>query len=186
MDGHLSRLRSSAVYFGMPLDEVRLRRALSDLAAGAHSPRRVRILLHSGGNFVLEDTPLPPLDPGPVRVGLASDPVDPKSVWLHHKTTRRDTHLAARASRPDCDDVLLWSTRGEVTESSIANVVVEIDGHRWTPPLSSGLLAGVERAALLEGGEVREGVVPVSALHPGQRLWLANSVRGEYLAEFVG
>jgi para-aminobenzoate synthetase/4-amino-4-deoxychorismate lyase len=119
-------------------------------------------------------------------VGLAADPVDPGSVWLHHKTTRREIYDAARASRPDCDDVLLWNTRGELTESSIANVVVERGGRRLTPPVSSGLLAGVERAALLAEGRIREEVVQVSALSRGQRIWLANSVRGEYDAEYVG
>ena len=186
LDGHLARLRASALYFGVPLYEARLERELHALASSVESPRRVRVLVHADGTVAVEDTPLPPLPGGPVRVGLAVDPVDPRSVWLHHKTTRREIYDAARASRPDCDDVLLWNTRGELTESSIANVVVERSGHRRTPPVSSGLLAGVERAALLADGRAREEVVPVSDLRRGQRLWLANSVRGEYEAEYVG
>jgi para-aminobenzoate synthetase/4-amino-4-deoxychorismate lyase len=38
------------------------------------------------------------------------------------------------------DDVLLWNERDEVTESTIANLVAEIDNSWWTPPLSCGLL----------------------------------------------
>ncbi len=186
LDGHLARLRSSALYFGVPLDEARLEGELHALASSIESPRRVRVLVHADGSVAVEDTPLRPLPGGPVRVGLAVDPVDPRSVWLHHKTTRREIYDAARASRPDCDDVLLWNSRGELTESGIANVVVERGGHRLTPPVSSGLLAGVERAALLADGRAREEVVPVSELRRGQRLWLANSVRGEYEAEYVG
>jgi len=119
-------------------------------------------------------------------VGLAARPVDPRSVWLHHKTTRREVYDTARASRPDCDDVLLWNTRGEITETTIANVVVERGDQRVTPPVSSGLLPGVERAHLLAQGGVRERVVPVADLRPGQRLWLANSVRGLLPAEYAG
>ena len=117
-------------------------------------------------------------------MGLAVDPVDPRSVWLHHKTTRREIYDAARASRPDCDDVLLWNTRGELTESGIANVVVERGGHRLTPPVSSGLLAGVERAALLADGRAREEVVPVSERPPGplERLLGPDGLSGEILA----
>jgi para-aminobenzoate synthetase/4-amino-4-deoxychorismate lyase len=118
-------------------------------------------------------------------VALALHPVSANSVWLHHKTTRREVYDEARASRPDCDDVLLWNERGEVTESAIANVVVERDGERVTPPLSSGLLAGVERAHLLAEGRVREAVVRVEELRRVPRLWLVNSVRGLYDARIV-
>ncbi len=186
LDGHLARLRDSALYFGVPLDEAHLEGALQEVAARVGSPRRVRVLVHADGRVAVEEAPLPSPEPGALRVGLAADPVDPGSVWLHHKTTRREIYDAARASRPDCDDVLLWNTRGELTESSIANVVVERGGRRLTPPVSSGLLAGVERAALLAEGRIREEVVQVSALSRGQRIWLANSVRGEYDAEYVG
>ena len=122
----------------------------------------------------------------PPRIGLAAGPVDAASVWLHHKTTRREAYETAAASRPDCDDVLLWNEKGEVTESSIANVIVESGGERVTPPVSSGLLGGVERACLLAEGGVREEPVRVDSLAPGCRMWLANAVRGLYEVEFVG
>jgi para-aminobenzoate synthetase/4-amino-4-deoxychorismate lyase len=134
----------------------------------------------------VESRPLAPPSPVPPRVGLAAQPVEAGSVWLHHKTTRREVYDAALASRPDCDDVILWNARGEATESSIANVVVESGGERVTPPVSSGLLAGVERERLLAEGDCRLGVVPVATLVRGQRIWLANSVRGMYEAEYVG
>jgi len=38
------------------------------------------------------------------------------------------------------DDVIPWNTHGEITEATIANVVVEIGGERWTPPRTCGLL----------------------------------------------
>ena len=47
---------------------------------------------------------------------------------------------------------MLWNERGEVTESTIANVVVEIDGVRYTPPLACGLLGGTFRGELLGVG----------------------------------
>ena len=57
----------------------------------------------------------------------------------------------------DCglDEVVLLNERGEVSECTSANIfIVEAEGSRvWTPPLSSGCLAGVTRAILLE--EVR-------------------------------
>lgn len=184
--GHLARLRGSARYFGVPLDEARVEQALEEAEGNAGAASRVRLLVYGDGEVAVEVHPLEPPASGPLRVGLAALPVDPGSVWLHHKTTRREVYEAARASRPDCDDVLLWNTRGEITETTIANVVFDMGWGRVTPPVSSGLLAGVERSELLARGGVQEAVVPVSSLRPGQRLWLANSVRGMLPAEYGG
>jgi para-aminobenzoate synthetase/4-amino-4-deoxychorismate lyase len=92
----------------------------------------------------------------------------------------------AAASRPDCDDVLLWNERGELTESSVANVVVEVRGKRLTPPLACGVLPGVERARAIAEGRAREAVVRLTDLRPGQRLWLLSSLRGVREARLVG
>jgi para-aminobenzoate synthetase/4-amino-4-deoxychorismate lyase len=186
LPGHRARLRSSARYFAVALDETRVDEALDEAVAEITAACRVRLLVHGDGRIETQVDPLEVPPAPPRRVGLAARPVDPRSVWLHHKTTRREVYDEARASRPDCDDVLLWNTRGEVTESTIANVVIETGGSRVTPPLSSGLLAGVERAQLLAQGHVGEAVVPVTDLHPGRRLWLVNSVRGLVPAVYVG
>ena len=76
-----------------------------------------------------------------------------------------------------CDDVLLVNERGEVTESTRANLVAEIDGALWTPPVSCGLLPGVFRAELLRRGIVAERVLRPEDLGRAGRLWLVNSVR---------
>ena len=36
----------------------------------------------------------------------------------------------------DVFDVLMWNEEGELTEFSIGNLVVELNGEKWTPPLS--------------------------------------------------
>ena len=43
---------------------------------------------------------------------------------------------------PGYDDVLLFNEKGEVTESTIANMAVEIEGKLCTPPVQCGLLPG--------------------------------------------
>lgn len=93
-------------------------------------------------------------------------------------------------------DAILWNEWGEVTESTIANLAVEREeGHWITPPLTSGLLAGVMRAHLLdltlseEGrrGEttLSPGVVSVTdlkrmVLEEGRRLVGFNALRGVF------
>jgi para-aminobenzoate synthetase/4-amino-4-deoxychorismate lyase len=73
-----------------------------------------------------------------------------------------------------------------VTEASVANVVVELAGGRLTPPVSCGLLPGVERARALAEGRAREAVVRLADLRAGSRLWLLSSLHGVREAVFVG
>ncbi len=186
LDGHLARLVSSARYFGFALDMRRAEEALRSAASRIVGTARVRLRLEGDGRVTTEAVALPPSPSRTLQVGLAARPVDPRSAFLYHKTTRREVYDEAAASRPDCDDVLLWNDRGELTESTIANVVVEISGQRLTPPVACGLLPGVERARALAEGRAREGVVRITELRPGQRLWLLSSLRGSREARLVG
>jgi para-aminobenzoate synthetase/4-amino-4-deoxychorismate lyase len=186
LDGHLARLAGSARHFGFPLDMRRIEEALRRTAGGVVGAARVRLTLYADGRTDVEATALPLAPARTLQIGLAARPVDPRSIWLYHKTTRRDVYDEAAASRPDCDDVLLWNDRGELTESTVASVVVEIGGQRLTPPVSCGLLPGVERQVALAEGRAREGVVRISDLAPGQRLWLLSSLRGSREARLVG
>nr|MBA3573052.1 aminotransferase class IV [Pyrinomonadaceae bacterium] len=82
----------------------------------------------------------------------------------------------ALAERPDCDDVILWNERGEVSESSVANVVLPVDGELFTPPQNSGLLAGTFRDQLLADRKIRERVILVSEIKQATSFYLINSV----------
>jgi para-aminobenzoate synthetase/4-amino-4-deoxychorismate lyase len=73
--------------------------------------------------------------------------------------------------------VLLWNERGEITESTIANIVAEIAGARITPPLACGLLPGIFRATLIDAGEIEERAITRDELTRATRLWLINSLR---------
>ena len=178
-DAHLRRLADSSEYFGYPVDLPRIARRLDALAAGLAASSKVRLMVGPGGEIAVEARPLAEgALPEPPRVGLAGEPVSSADVWLYHKTTRRDAYDAARASRPDCDEVILWNERGELTEATTSNLVLELDGGRWTPPVSAGLLAGTLRARLLAAGEIAERTLTPADLARAERVWLINSVRG--------
>ena len=87
---------------------------------------------------------------------------------------------------PDCDDVILWNPKGEVTEVTIANVVIEVGGEALTPRVECGLLAGTYRAELLARGAIREAIVTVDDLRAAERLWLINSVQERREALLIG
>ena len=82
--------------------------------------------------------------------------------------------------------MLLWNEDGELTEFTIGNFVAEIDGARWTPPRSCGLLAGVFRGEVLENGQIRERVLRRDELVRATRTWLINSVREWVEVTFAG
>lgn len=183
---HLTRMREAARHFDYPWTETSVRDAVISLAR--EHPEgcwRVRLLLSPDGRPTIECTPHVH-EARAWRVDFARDPVDALDPFILHKTTHRLVHEMARRSRPDVDDVLLWNARGEVTESTIANVVAELDGMRYTPPVSCGLLGGTFRAEQLDAGTIHERVLTKADVISASRLWLINSVRGWVDAELVG
>ncbi len=176
LEKHLDRLAVSAAYFDFSLDRSRMRRELLRLGATLQRPSKVRLRVAADGTPRLEALALEP-EAAPARVGLAPSPVDSRSPWLYHKTTRREVYDAALAAHPGCDDVVLWNERGEVTESSRSNLVADDGDGLLTPPVNCGLLAGTFRAHLIATGRIREGVVTVEALRRARRFFLINSVR---------
>ena len=122
----------------------------------------------------------------PVRLGLAAAPMDEEDVFLYHKTSQRAVYEQARASRPDCDEVLLWNRRGELTETTIANLALALDGRLVTPPVASGLLAGVLRAELLETGQLHEQTLRLDDLARCQGITLISALRGRREAVWCG
>ncbi len=179
LEAHLNRLKDSADYFGFPVSMGRVRRALEQ--AAERFPKealRVRMTVDREGRCHIESVPLARRERRIWRVALTREPIQSFDRVLFHKTTFRAAYEKARAAWPDHDDVLLWNERGEVTESTVANLLWRRDGIWHTPALSCGLLPGVFRGRLLAKGWVREAVIEVNALDAADRLLLVNSVRG--------
>ena len=74
-------------------------------------------------------------------------------------------------------DVLLWNDQNEITEFTIGNAVVELEGKLYTPPVHCGLLAGTFREKLLKEGVVEERIIYVDELKTCSNIYLINSVR---------
>lgn len=174
---HLQRLRASAEYFNFQYSEEDVRSELARVTDGLSDEKwKVRLLLAKSGQIDIETIPLD-FDQRPMlRVALADQPVNSNDKFLFHKTTNRAIYDRALAQRPHANDVILFNERGEITESTIANVVLELDGELVTPPQSSGLLAGTFRAQFLEEGKICERVISVAELKQVAGFFLINSV----------
>ncbi|MCA1796450.1 MAG: aminotransferase class IV [Geobacteraceae bacterium] len=104
---------------------------------------------------------------------------------MRHKTDQRQIYAdLLEACGADVDDVLMYNERGEITETSIANVVLHKEGRWITPPLACGLLPGTLRQRLLEEGKISEGILTPDDLSSGE-IYLINSLRGWRWAECV-
>jgi para-aminobenzoate synthetase/4-amino-4-deoxychorismate lyase len=172
---HRDRLASSAHWFGWPFDPAAFDRLLDKGAYGLRASARVRVRLRSNGRLSLQSSPFQPESPSLPSIRLVSLPAGTDPVFLHHKTSVRNQYDPDGSGR----EWLFFNNRGRVTESSIANLVYEMEGERFTPPVTDGLLPGVWRRHLLEQGRVRERSLAVGELPNLSRIWLVNALRGE-------
>ena len=178
---HLERLEQSALYFGFKVDLPALRLELDRLAARTtRTHQKVRVLVARVGCVTLEAEALPEPAAMPPRVALAPGPSDSSNPFIYHKTTNRGLYSDAQAACPSHHDVLLFNERGELTESTIANLAVEINGKLCTPPIRCGVLPGTLRADLVERGELFERAITIAEMRRSPRVVLLNSVRGMY------
>jgi para-aminobenzoate synthetase / 4-amino-4-deoxychorismate lyase len=178
LEEHLDRLCASAGYFGFPFDESAIMAALDTTGSGIDRPARIRLRLSRGGKVEVGSSPIDQGEREPVRVALDDVPVDPSDVFLFHKTSLRQRYEDARKRHPHADDAVLVNTRGEVTESTIANLAVKLNGRWWTPPLDSGLLAGIGRRVALEAGKLAERTVTIEELRVAESIALVSDSRG--------
>ncbi len=170
---HIARMQDSAEYFGFSFSREEFEHRLDRLARHFNTPQRVRVLLNKLGGFKTEEKDFQAQEKI-FRVCLAEKPVNSNNVFLFHKTTQREIYPSA----PDtCDDVLLFNEKCELTEFTIGNLVAEMDGELFTPPISCGLLAGTFRAHLLETGKIKERVIHKNELINCKKIFLVNSVR---------
>jgi para-aminobenzoate synthetase / 4-amino-4-deoxychorismate lyase len=175
---HLARMLDSADYFDFPITREKLEGYVEQLAAGFVAPQRVRLLLDETGTLSHDAAPYhAERQPTDLSVRLAQTAVDSRDLFLFHKTTYRRVFEAAREAYPKFDDVLLYNENGELTEFTLGNLVVELDGKLFTPPVRCGVLPGTFRAHLLQTGQVQEKVIPVKHLKEYTRVFRVNSVR---------
>ena len=179
LDDHLKRLQASAIYFDFKIDINNLKTQLNQLKKSfLNQAYKVRLLLNSDGEITYQTMSLSPLkNQELVKLSMCCTPVDSTNIFLYHKTTNRQVYEIAKAACPDSDDVLLWNERGEITETCIGNIVVDLNGELLTPPVRCGLLAGTFRTALLEAGKIKEEIITMEILKSSNRIYIINSVR---------
>jgi len=179
LERHLSRLTRSAAALGLPGAE-KAGEALS-ATAYADTAVRVRLELFADGRIDVQTAPFAPLAADIIwRVKIATTRLSSTDPLLRHKTSRRALYAAARAEAPasEADEMILLNESGDVCEGTITSLFLDDgSGILKTPPLASGLLAGVLREELLKSGRAIEAVLRPEDIEKGAVL-MGNSLRG--------
>jgi para-aminobenzoate synthetase/4-amino-4-deoxychorismate lyase len=182
---HLQRLKNSALMFNFSYDEKEVYQQLQALIPKLNETTayKVRLILDTHGKIDLHAAPLGNNQRTKI-VLFEKERIDGKSILLQHKTidsSIRRFYQAAAADYPDDLDVLFINQEGFITESSIANVLVQSQGKILTPAISCGLLPGLMRQKLMkENPKIEEGLIRPQDLYRAEKIWLCNSVRGLY------
>jgi len=192
-DEHLARMQRSAEFWSFRFDKPAIETMLDDLAGTLDEVSKVRIVAQANGLVLLASEPLsgrwaraPGPSEEPVKLALDLEPIDDRNPRLFHKTSDRREFRVRLERHPGVDDVLLVNRSGNVTETSIANIVL-LFGETWvTPPVSDGLLGGIMRSQLLANGTIVERSIAVSEAIRADAIAVVSSVRGWRPAVIVG
>ncbi len=167
---HLARLAASAAYWEIPLNLEAVGEALSGIE-GAHR-QKVRLVLDSAGGVAVESHNLE-IPTQPVELGLAAVRTDPSENLWYHKTVDR-SHYPSNENR----EVVLVNLDGDVTETTISNLMVRLGDDWFTPPVSSGCLPGIFRQKMINDGLVAERTVSLDEFRSADEIAVTNAVRG--------
>ena len=173
---HINRLLDAGDHFNIQVDMDVVMELLNTVRSD--TPVKLRLLIDAAGVPELQIGPLPADNGEPRHLPIDSAPIDPYDEFLVFKTTTRTRYDEALERFPEAPDVILWNRRGELTETCIANLVLELDGELVTPDHSSGLLPGTLREELLDRGQLDERILTLDDLRRATRIWTINSVRG--------
>jgi branched-chain amino acid aminotransferase len=133
--------------------------------------------------FAIEPTVLEINEAG-LTVGIA-DSVKHTGKYANIKTNAALHYaLASRQAKNELwNDALLLNEKGNIVESTLANIFWIQEGKIFTPPLSEGCVAGVMRKHLLVqlpliGYDVEETSFELSILGKANEIFITNAVRG--------
>ena len=175
LDRHINRLIDAANTHAYPLNPTQAKELVQRFSAT--EKRKLRLLADRSGRLSLESNDFPPIKTV-FRLGLADAPIQREDFRLRTKTTQRTLYDQNRGARLDIDDVILFNEDNEITETTIFNLYLKIQGVLYTPALPSGLLPGVYREHLLALGAAKERVLSVQDLSKAEGLYVSNAVRG--------
>jgi branched-chain amino acid aminotransferase len=189
---HLERLERSAAGLELPAPDPDLTRAACESVVAQAPTGRYRLrITYTGGIAPLgsgrgdgDPTLVVAIAamgtwPRTATVAVAPWPRNERGPLTGLKTTSYAENVVAlaHARRLGATESVFADTQGRLSEGTGSNVFVVLDGRLVTPALSSGCLAGVTRALLLEWTDAGEDDLPMGVLDEAEEVFLASTTR---------
>lgn len=168
---HLSRMQKSAKELGFKFNRKILK--IKPQQDGI-----MRILLNKEGHFEIQYLPLNKIKTN--KITISKLPLHSKEPFLIHKTTYRPWYERSmeKIKKGEIFDEIFFNEKGELTEGARSNIILQINGESFTPPVECGLLNGILRQKLLKQGKIKEKKLYLDDLKKAERIYCINSVRG--------
>ena len=173
---HIDRLRKAGRYFAYPFNPENLLQRIDAECQACHVEKdyRLRISISKSGDIDLCCQELTPLSPAFCQAQLCLQERSLQTPFTYFKTTYRPHLTVAKQEK------IYHNETGELLETSIGNLVLQIAGKLYTPPINLGILPGIYRQHLLEKGKVEEKVLTLEELAQAEAIYGCNAVRGLY------
>lgn len=168
---HLNRMKKSAQVLGFEFND-------DILEFKSEQDGILRVLLSNEGDLQTQILPLDEIKTN--KISVCKSPINSKEKMLYHKTTHRPWYEESmkKIKADEIFDEIFFNEKGELTEGARSNVVLQINGELFTPPLECGLLNGIMRQELLNQNKVKEKVLYLDDLKKAEKIFCINSVRG--------
>ena len=173
---HIDRLRNAGRYFAYPFNPENLLQRIDAECQACHVEKdyRLRISISKSGDIDLCCQELTPLSPAFCQAQLCLQERSLQTPFTYFKTTYRPHLTVAKQEK------IYHNENGELLETSIGNLILQIAGKLYTPPVNLGILPGIYRQHLLEKGKVEERVLTLKELAQAEAIYGCNAVRGLY------
>lgn len=173
---HFERMQKTAEHFGFKFK-------ISEIAKTDDG--MLRILLNRDGEIKTELKRITPAKTS--KIAISPIIQNSKNEFLYYKTTYRPWYYDSfqRIKNGEIYDEIFFNEKGELTEGARSNIVLQLNGNLYTPPVQCGLLNGVFRQELLKNNKCTEKILYKKDLEKAEKIFCVNSVRGMVEVLFI-
>ena len=179
---HIDRMKKAADYFLFIFNEKKIITKLKKEIANPINNKdiRIRIRLNKWGK-ILTDISGIPQNPDGINAVISDRRISKENSFQYFKTTNRPLYNSEynKFSQKGFFDVIFLNESNYVAEGAITNIFIRNGEQLLTPPVTAGILDGIERKIWLnENLDIREENLTLTDLLNSDEITLCNSLRG--------